>query len=82
MICPNCGAANDVGKKFCGECGTALEERKEPIPEGPIDWTEKLKNEPPVETPESVHKIVHKINFLLCKNFYHFFSHFYHLKMT
>ena len=61
LICPNCGAANDVGKKFCGECGTALEERKEPIPEGPIDWTEKLKNEPPVETPESVHKIVHKI---------------------
>ena len=61
LICPNCGAANDVGKKFCGECGTALEEKKEPIPEGPIDWTEKLKNEPPVETPESVHKIVHKI---------------------
>ncbi len=60
LICPNCGAANEPGKKFCGECGTALEEKK-PIPDGPIDWDEKLKNEPPIGTPESVHKVVHKV---------------------
>jgi class 3 adenylate cyclase/tetratricopeptide (TPR) repeat protein len=24
VICANCGAANSAGRKFCGECGTAL----------------------------------------------------------
>ena len=24
MICPNCGAENPAGKRFCGDCGTAL----------------------------------------------------------
>ena len=24
MNCPNCGAANDGGRKFCGQCGTRL----------------------------------------------------------
>ncbi len=24
MNCPNCGTANEAGRKFCGECGTAL----------------------------------------------------------
>ena len=24
MICPSCGTANEDGRKFCGECGTAL----------------------------------------------------------
>ncbi len=24
MICPTCGAANEAGRKFCGECGTRL----------------------------------------------------------
>jgi class 3 adenylate cyclase/tetratricopeptide (TPR) repeat protein len=24
LICSNCGTANEQGKKFCGECGTAL----------------------------------------------------------
>jgi class 3 adenylate cyclase len=24
VICPNCGTANEPGRKFCGECGTAL----------------------------------------------------------
>ena len=24
MTCPNCGAANEPGRKFCGECGTPL----------------------------------------------------------
>ena len=25
LICPNCGAGNSTGTKFCGECGTKLE---------------------------------------------------------
>ena len=25
MICSSCGTANEVGRKFCGECGTGLE---------------------------------------------------------
>ena len=24
LLCPSCGAANDAGRKFCGECGTSL----------------------------------------------------------
>jgi class 3 adenylate cyclase/tetratricopeptide (TPR) repeat protein len=24
LLCPSCGSANEVGRKFCGECGTAL----------------------------------------------------------
>src|SRR5438477_6230331 len=24
MRCPNCGTANETGRKFCGECGSAL----------------------------------------------------------
>ena len=24
MDCSNCGATNDAGQKFCGECGTSL----------------------------------------------------------
>ena len=24
MLCPNCGTENEAGRKFCGECGTAL----------------------------------------------------------
>src|SRR5215472_3948055 len=24
MTCPNCGAQNEPGRKFCGECGTPL----------------------------------------------------------
>ena len=24
LICPSCGSANEAGRKFCGECGTAL----------------------------------------------------------
>src|SRR4051812_24573147 len=24
MTCPNCGTANDPGRKFCGECGNRL----------------------------------------------------------
>jgi class 3 adenylate cyclase/tetratricopeptide (TPR) repeat protein len=24
VICPSCGTANEAGRKFCGECGTAL----------------------------------------------------------
>ena len=27
MICPDCGSDNPAGKKFCGDCGTALENR-------------------------------------------------------
>jgi hypothetical protein len=30
IICPNCGAANLAGAKFCDQCGTALGERTEP----------------------------------------------------
>src|SRR6266498_3442837 len=24
MLCPACGAGNDAGRKFCGECGSPL----------------------------------------------------------
>ena len=24
LICPSCGSTNEVGRKFCGECGTSL----------------------------------------------------------
>ena len=24
LLCPSCGTANEAGRKFCGECGTAL----------------------------------------------------------
>ena len=24
LLCPSCGASNEAGRKFCGECGTAL----------------------------------------------------------
>ena len=24
LLCPSCGSANEAGRKFCGECGTAL----------------------------------------------------------
>ncbi|HET7743802.1 MAG TPA: zinc-ribbon domain-containing protein, partial [Gaiellaceae bacterium] len=24
LLCPSCGAANEAGRKFCGECGTSL----------------------------------------------------------
>ena len=24
MTCPNCGASNPAGKKFCSQCGTKL----------------------------------------------------------
>jgi uncharacterized membrane protein YvbJ len=27
MTCPHCGSDNPVGKNFCGDCGTALENR-------------------------------------------------------
>ena len=32
MVCPGCQAENPEGKKFCGECGAALEERPAPAP--------------------------------------------------
>ena len=31
MVCPGCKAANPDGKKFCGECGTALMEESVPV---------------------------------------------------
>jgi predicted amidophosphoribosyltransferase len=27
MKCPGCGSDNPAGKRFCGDCGTALESR-------------------------------------------------------
>ena len=31
MPCPSCGTANEPGERFCGECGTALEEDTAPV---------------------------------------------------
>jgi hypothetical protein len=46
MVCPNCGAQNDAGAKFCAECGVTMPARvaqppfaPAPAPAAPPPWT-------------------------------------------
>jgi len=38
LKCPNCGASNPEGKKFCGDCGTMIPEPPPPPPVQPVQY--------------------------------------------
>ncbi len=52
IVCPNCGASNAEGSRFCSNCGTRLQDMSQAAPAAVVPAAEPAPNEPAPPEPE------------------------------